>query len=84
MYVDTGRVRSAVAVRIGAVNDQEPPDPEVRRLWVRPDDLRCLLRRCVEADFEGFHVVYAVSGGAAEAFDLSATRNLLGWEPGTP
>jgi uronate dehydrogenase len=81
MYVQTGRLPSVVAVRIGAFSDREPRDPEVRRLWVRPGDLRGVLRRCVEAEFEGFHIVYGVSREAAGAFDLSGTRELLGWEP---
>jgi uronate dehydrogenase len=81
MYVDTGRVRSAVAVRIGSFNERAPGDPEVRRLWLRPRDLGAVLRRCIEADFEGFHIVYAVSREAAGAFDLAGTRQLLGWEP---
>jgi nucleoside-diphosphate-sugar epimerase len=82
MYVETGRLHSAVAVRIGAFNEREPTDPEIRRLWVRPQDLRSVLRRCTEVEFEGFHVVYAVSREAAGPFDLSGMRELLGWEPG--
>jgi nucleoside-diphosphate-sugar epimerase len=81
MYAETGRVPTVVAVRIGAFSEREPRDPEVRRLWVRPGDLRAVLRRCVEADFKGFHIVYGVSREAAGLFDLSVTRELLGWEP---
>jgi uronate dehydrogenase len=81
MSVDTGWVPSVVAVRIGAFSDRAPANAEMRRLWVRPRDLRSLLRRCVEAEFDGFHVVYAVSHEAASRFDLSHGRELLGWSP---
>jgi uronate dehydrogenase len=81
MYVDTGGVPSVVAVRIGSLSEGEPGDPAGRRLWVRPRDLRALLRRCVEAEFDGFHIVYGVSRDATGRFDLSCTRELLGWEP---
>jgi nucleoside-diphosphate-sugar epimerase len=81
MHVETGRVPSVVAIRIGSFSEREPRDPGVRRLWVRPGDLRAVLRRCVEAEFEGFHIVYAVSREATGPFDLTCTRELLGWEP---
>lgn len=84
MFVDTGRLRSFLAVRIGSFSELEPSDPERRRLWVCPRDLRSLLRRCVEAPVDGFHVVYAVSHAAAGPFDLSMARNLLGWQPMQP
>jgi hypothetical protein len=35
----------------------------------------------VEAEFEGFHIVYAVSRESTGPFDLTCTRELLGWEP---
>jgi nucleoside-diphosphate-sugar epimerase len=81
MFVDIGRVRSVVAVRIGSFREREPDDGDARRLWVRAGDLRVLLRRCIESEFTGFHIVYAVSQQAAGFIDLSHTRELLGWEP---
>lgn len=82
MFVDDGRLPSVVAVRIGHFKPEPPAGEPERRLWVRPADARTLFRRCVEANFEGFHIVYALSREAAETFDLSYTRSLLGWEPG--
>jgi NAD+ dependent glucose-6-phosphate dehydrogenase len=81
MFVDTGRLKSVVALRIGSFSADMSTIPEERRLWVRPADLRALIRRCVEAEFEGFHVLYGLSREAAGPFDLSHARELLGWEP---
>jgi uronate dehydrogenase len=81
MFVDVGRLPSVVVVRIGTFSAEKPTDERQRRLWVRPADARTLFRRCVEAEFEGFHVVYALSREAAEWFDFSSARELLGWKP---
>lgn len=79
MFVDDGRLRSVVAVRIGHFKAEEPAGEEERRLWLRPSDARTLLRRCVEAELDGFHIVYGLSGQAASWVDLSYTRELLEW-----
>jgi NAD+ dependent glucose-6-phosphate dehydrogenase len=84
LFVDTGRLPSGVAVRIGAFSAAPSPDSETRRLWLRPSDLRTLVRRCVEAEFSGFHIVYGISREAAAPFDLSRELSLLGWEPAEP
>jgi hypothetical protein len=81
MFVDEGLLPSAVAVRIGNFSAEQPAGGQERRLWVRPSDARALFRRCVEADFDGFHVVYALSCEAAGWVDLSAARDLLAWSP---
>jgi nucleoside-diphosphate-sugar epimerase len=82
--VDEGRIRSFVAMRIGHC----PPNgiPYAANItnhnhWIGLRDMGSLMRRCVEADFEGFHVIYAVSGQAESPFDLSHTKKLLDWEP---
>ena len=80
MLVDEGRLSSFVAVRIGSYHPEPPQDEDLRRRWIGSRDLRSLFRRCVEADFQGFHVVYGVSAQPT-AFDLSHTRALLAWEP---
>jgi len=82
MFVDERRLHSFVAVRIGyCPQDGVPPDnPWLRRLWTGRGDLARLLRRCVESELEGFHVVYGVSGPDSP-FDLRSTRALLGWDP---
>jgi nucleoside-diphosphate-sugar epimerase len=79
MFVDSGRLPSVVAVRIGALGERRPATGPAMHRWVHPADLRTVLRRCSEASFEGFHVVYAVSTGQDGVFDLSHTQELLSW-----
>ena len=81
MLVDEGKLRSFVAVRIGNCNSVPDKDAEVRSRWIGSRDIRSLLRRCAEAEFDGFHVVYGVSAQATAPYDLSHTRKLLAWEP---
>lgn len=82
MFVDEGRLRSFIAVRIGfCPHHGRPPENEwLKRRWIGVRDMASLLRRCVEADVEGYHVVYGVSGDDSP-YDLSHTRNLLDWVP---
>jgi NAD+ dependent glucose-6-phosphate dehydrogenase len=79
-FVDEGRLRAFVAVRIGAYAPGPAP-PGDHPLWIGGADLRGLLRRCVEAELRGFHVVYGVSAQPSAPYDLSYTRELLGWQP---
>lgn len=81
MFVDEGRLESFIAVRIGSYNPEPPEDEHLRTRWIGVDDIQSLLRRCVEAKFKGFHVVYGVSAQSEVPYDLSYTRNLLFWEP---
>ena len=82
MFVDQRRLRSFVAVRIGAY-DRQPnkTDERLSALWIGAQDLRSLLRRCVESSSEGVHVVYGVSGQTTAPYDLSYTCNFLSWQP---
>jgi uronate dehydrogenase len=83
MFVDEGRLRAFIAVRIGYCppDGQPPAEESSRRRWIGSRDLAHLIRRCVEADVQGFHVVYGVSVVANCPFDLAHTRHLLGWTP---
>jgi hypothetical protein len=75
-------LQSFVAVRIGFYGSTDLlHDEDLRRRWIGTHDIRTLLRRCVEAEFEGFHVVYGVSAQPTSPYDLSHTRRLLSWEP---
>jgi len=80
-YIDTGQLESFLAVRIGWFDPSQPRDERYSHLRITTQDLRSLFRRCVEASFTGFHVIYGVSGQQTGPYDLSYTRQLLGWEP---
>jgi nucleoside-diphosphate-sugar epimerase len=80
MAVDTSQLDAFVAVRIGSFL-AVPPEDERRTRWIGVEDMRSLLRRCVEAEVCGFHVVYGVSAQPNSPYDLSHTRNLLCWQP---
>lgn len=81
MLVDEGRLRSFVAVRIGNYNLRPPEKELLRTRWIGADDIRSLFRRCVEAEFQGFHVVYGVSAQPEVPYDLAYTSRLLSWKP---
>lgn len=74
-------LQSFVAVRIGVFSPTVPKDPAWRNLWISVEDTRKLLRRCIEAQFSGFHVVYGVSAQPTSPYDLFHTCNLLSWRP---
>jgi uronate dehydrogenase len=80
MAVDRRQLETFVAVRIGSFLPF-PPEDERRTRWIGVQDIRSLLRRCVEAQFRGFHVVYGVSAQPNAPYDLSHTRKLLCWQP---
>ena len=81
MFVDQGKLGSFVAVRIGAYFAGPKEEEEWQRLWIGAGDMQTLLRRCVEVDFAGFHVVYGVSGQSSAPYDLRHTESLLSWKP---
>ena len=82
MFVDEKKLQSFVAVRIGFYGLTDLlNDEDLRCRWIGTHDIRTLLRRCVEAEFEGFHVVYGVSAQPTSPYDLSHTRRLLSWAP---
>jgi len=82
MFVDEGRLRSFIAIRIGFCpsHGRVPGNAWLRKRWIGVDDMASLLRRCVEADVEGYHVVYGVSRQDSP-YDLTHTRHLLDWHP---
>ncbi len=82
MHVDEGRLATFIAIRIGFHHPvRAPRDEWLRHRWIGGRDLAALIRRCVEAELTGFHVVYGVSAQPDSPFDLSYTRRLLGWNP---
>lgn len=85
MLVDEGRLDAFLAVRIGYAAPRSRMaaigDGQLRQCWLGPEDLASLVRRCVEADVSGYHVLYGVSSRDGSPFDLSYTERLLGWTP---
>jgi nucleoside-diphosphate-sugar epimerase len=81
MFVDEGKLESFVAVRIGNYNPTPSTDEIVRTRWIGVEDMRSLVRHCVETELTGFHVVYAVSAQTTAPYDLSHTRQALSWSP---
>jgi len=81
MFVDQGKLESFVAVRIGNFYPTPSTDEVVRARWIGVDDMRKLIRHCVEAEFKGFHIVYGVSAQPESPYDLSYMRRLLSWFP---
>ena len=79
--VEEGRLESFVAVRIGSYKPDRPGKEEARSRWIGSQDIRSLFRRCVEAKFTGFHVIYGVSAQSTAPYDLSYTTRLLSWVP---
>src|SRR5262249_1977136 len=80
MFVERQELGSFIAVRIGSYHPEPPKNADLR-LWLGPRDLRSLLRRCVEVETHGFHIVYGVSAQPMTPYDLSYTTRLLSWKP---
>jgi uronate dehydrogenase len=81
MFVDDHKLPSFLAVRIGHFRNNPSEDEALRSVWIGAHDIRSLFRRCVEAEIEGFHVVYGVSAQKTAPYDLSHTSQLLSWFP---
>lgn len=75
---------SSIAIRIGAYDTpKQKGDTPPRYLdaYLSPRDMNQLLDRCIEADNVRFAIVHGISNNRFKAMDLSATRDLLGYEP---
>ena len=81
MAIDSEKIRSFVAVRIGYFGTPQPNNQELHSMWIGADDIRRLFRCCVEAEFEGFHVIYGTSAQKTTPYDLTYTSQLLSWFP---
>jgi NAD+ dependent glucose-6-phosphate dehydrogenase len=81
MFVDEGKLESFVAIRIGNHNPTPSTDEVVRARWIGVNDTKSLLRRCVEADLKGFHIVY---GGRRNRPSLTILRTPRSCSPGFP
>ena len=76
---------TSIAIRIGAFGyappDPQHPDPAIASDFVSPRDLTQLIERCIAADLTGFHIVHGLSNNRLTAFDISTTRDLVGYDP---
>lgn len=81
MLVEVGKLSSFLAIRIGAYDPTRPDSEHYRQMGMTGPDIRQLFRRSVEAEFNGFHVIYGSSNVSGGPFDMSDTCNLLGWAP---
>jgi nucleoside-diphosphate-sugar epimerase len=70
MFVETGQLRTFVAVRIGIFH-RKTPKADPFGVHVRPHELNEVLSLSLEGDLEGFHLRYAI--GAGSASDPSVT-----------
>ena len=82
LYADRNGVR-VFCLRIANFNGKDEPGryyaPGQSR-WLSPRDLGQLTWRCLESDLR-WGIFYGVSGGSQEKWDLSNSRELLGYEP---
>jgi len=79
-----GEGLSCIAVRIGAYQADwiaDDPTPENLSMFLSPRDMNHLLARCVDAPDVRFAIVHGVSNNRFKRLDLTATRELLGYEP---
>lgn len=80
---------SSIAVRIGSYDTgattgnwlRDDPNPYTLSGYVSAADLNQLLQRCVEVEDVQFAIVYGLSDNRFKRADLSATRELLGYQP---
>jgi len=75
---------SAIAIRIGAYEpDQlrQEPTTGLMMAYVSRRDMNHLLERCVETANISFAIVHGESNNRFKRMDLTATRELLGYEP---
>lgn len=82
LYSETSDL-SVLCLRIGWVNHhQRPQDPDWLRMWLSFDDLRQLVRKCIEADDSvKFGIYYGVSNNTPMRYDLSNAKRDLGYAP---
>ena len=81
MAIDSQKIQSFVAVRIGYFGTLQPNNEELHSMWIGAADIRRLFRCCVEAEFDGFHIVYGTSAQKTAPYDLTYTSQLLSWFP---
>jgi nucleoside-diphosphate-sugar epimerase len=82
-YAERQGVR-VVCLRIANFNGKDEPGQDYapgESRWLSPRDAAQLVWRSIEAEHVPFGIFYAVSGGSEKKWDLTATREVLGYDP---
>lgn len=80
MFVDTGRLHTFVAVRIGIFH-RKTPKADPFGVHVRPHELNEALSRGLEDDLEGFHLRYAIGAGSGSEPSQRVTESSATMQP---
>jgi uronate dehydrogenase len=75
---------TTVAVRIANVNEFHPGEAHSHRdvaAFISVRDVVALLRDCVDAELNGFHVVHGVSDNRYKRLSIDETRKVVGYAP---
>lgn len=75
---------TTVAVRIANVAQFQPGETHSHRdvaAFISVRDVVALLRNCVEAELEGYHVVHGVSDNRYKRLAIAKTREVVGYAP---
>lgn len=83
LYANDGEL-TTVAVRIANVAQFQPGETHSHRdvaAFISLRDVVALLRNCIEADLNGFHVIHGVSNNRYKRLAIDKTRQVVGYEP---
>ena len=83
-YYATQHGLSCVALRIGAFENKDADALKNARdysAWLSPQDAVSLITRAIEAEDITFFIGYGISNNRFKRFDLSRTREVLGYQP---
>lgn len=75
---------TTVAVRIANVNEFHPGEAHSHRdvaAFISVRDVVALLRDCVNAELNGFHIVHGVSDNRYKRLSIDETRKVVGYAP---
>jgi NAD+ dependent glucose-6-phosphate dehydrogenase len=71
---------SVICLRIGWFTTGQPNSRELNHLWISPRDIAQVILRCLDTPIR-FGIYNATSSNPPQRWDLTATRNDLGYSP---
>ncbi|MHC8341056.1 NAD-dependent epimerase/dehydratase family protein [Pseudomonas sp. HLT2-19-2] len=83
LYANEGEM-TTIAVRIANVAQFQPGEihsPRDVAAFISVRDVVALLRNCVEAELNGFHVIHGVSDNRYKRLAIDKTREVVGYAP---